>query len=91
MVGLIVFRADSCPHCRAMDKAGVLKELKRLRPDLKVVVEDLSKGLTELAETLNVRVIPLFVLLDGRGEVLKRSTGSKTATDLSRWAVEPTT
>jgi thiol-disulfide isomerase/thioredoxin len=83
---LLWFRADFCPHCRAMEKQGVLRDLQRTAPELTVVIEDLSDGLTPLAEAFNVRTIPAFVLVDEDGKVLRRTSGAKTAAELARWA-----
>jgi len=85
-MALIVFRANWCPHCRMMEKAGVVRELRRLLPDLEIEVEDLSSGLTELASAFRVQTIPAFVLVDEDGEIVKRTSGSKTAAELAKWA-----
>ncbi|MHB8734634.1 MAG: thioredoxin family protein [Terriglobales bacterium] len=85
MIGLLIFRADWCPHCRLMERAGVVAKLKAERPDLPVTVEDLTKGETELSRSLNVRTIPAFILIDDDGEVVKRTSGSKTADQLVRF------
>jgi thiol-disulfide isomerase/thioredoxin len=85
MVGLIIFRADWCPHCRLMEKAGVEAALQKARPDLSIVTEDLTDGETEMSKSLHVRTIPAFVLLDEEGEIVKRASGSKTVSDLERW------
>lgn len=85
MTGLIVFRADWCPNCRVMERAGAIDALKKAKPDLAVTVEDLSQGETELSQSMRVRTIPSFILMDEDGEVLKRTTGAKTASELERW------
>ena len=86
MNGLFVFRADFCPHCRMMERAGVIDKLRAAKPDLDVTVEDLSAGETELSKSLRVRTIPCFVRLDANGNVTKRTTGSKTLEQLVRFA-----
>ena len=86
MTGLFVFRADWCPHCRLMERAGVMAKLKAAHPDLPVTVEDLTGGESELSRSLNVRTIPAFILVDEDGAVIKRTSGSKTLEQLVRFA-----
>lgn len=85
MLGLIIFKADWCPNCKLMDRANVVSAFRKLRPDIAVTIEDLSDGETELSKSLRVRTIPCLVLMDEAGEVIKRASGAKTASELERW------
>jgi thioredoxin-related protein len=83
-VKLLYFWQRHCPFCTQVKTRGVLEDFAR-QTGVSVHREDLSGGLTELASQYRVRSVPSYILIDERGEVVRRGTGMRTAGQLVRW------
>jgi len=81
---LYVFRADWCPHCRVVSKAGTIAAFRKARPDVVVLVEDVTRGITDAAKTFGIRMVPTYVVVGERGQVLRRLHGVVTVEQLER-------
>jgi thioredoxin 1 len=79
---IVKFGSDNCPPCRRMKP--IMKELA-VEQDGKVIFLDLDVYENrELANQMEVRVIPTILYYDKRGKLKKKSEGGMTKDELLR-------
>lgn len=83
----VLFSADYCSWCdkqkEVLQNGEVLVNLKSY-----VVCFVDTQERKDLAEKFKVKTIPHYIILDQKGEVLKKHVGHKNATDFSDWLIK---
>ena len=80
MKKIIRFTASWCAPCKMM-----AANLEEANLDIPIGVVDIDVN-SDIAIEYGVRGIPTLILFDDEGNVSKRITGLKSATELKEWA-----
>jgi thiol-disulfide isomerase/thioredoxin len=83
----LYFGASWCPPCKAMKKVFSTDEVKKKLEKIPYVIVDTDEN-KALPKKYKVGSIPDYILLDQKGEILKRSKGAISASQFSNWLGE---
>lgn len=83
----LYFGASWCPACKSMKKVFSTDEVKKKLEKIPYVIVDTDEN-KALPKKYKVGSIPDYMLLDHKGEILKRSKGAMSAGRFSTWLGE---